>query len=351
MGKPSAWIVGETKERGRYRFFSVSALEAIRASDGHPHTFYRIDCDDWVNVVALTADDEFVMVHQYRVGSASVTLEIPGGVIDPEESPRDAAARELLEETGYAPEQLVEIGRISPNPALYSNRLYTYLALGCRKVADLANDEAEETVVELVPRADLPGRVASGEVGHALVLAALHWLSLYRGDVTIRAVRAHELEHILAIESAAGRKFASVGLPSDLGGLAETEVAQAQSEGLLWAATAPSDGSIVGFGLAWQRADALHLREVDVLPSHAGRGIGRRLVEHACALARQRRLSRLTLTTFRDVPWNAPWYRRLGFTEVADCEAPGWLTQIRRDEDAHGLGHWPRVIMQRELLA
>ena len=91
-----------------------------------------------------------------------------------------AAARELLEETGYRAAQVVPIGTTNPNPALFGNRLHSYLGLDVERVAEIRNDASEETVVELVSQAELRRIVRAGGVDHALVLAALQLLDLHR---------------------------------------------------------------------------------------------------------------------------------------------------------------------------
>lgn len=179
MRKPRGWAIEAVHPLADYRVFSVCGLQARRDEDGLPYTFYRIDAADWVNVIALTTDERVILVHQYRLGAGRVTLEIPGGVVDEGESAEAAATRELLEETGFVAETMLAIGSINPNPALYANTLHTFLATGCRRVSDVRNDHAEETIVELVPRDDLRRRIAGGEVDHALVLTALHWWSLH----------------------------------------------------------------------------------------------------------------------------------------------------------------------------
>ena len=121
-----------------------------------------------------------VLIRQWRYGIQASTLEIPGGMVDPGESPAAAAARELREETGYAPDGVSELGTVNPNPALFGNRLHTFLARGARPVAPICNEGTEETVVELVAEGELRRLVRGGTVDHALVVSALHLLDLAR---------------------------------------------------------------------------------------------------------------------------------------------------------------------------
>lgn len=177
---PPAWEVVGREPLQDCRVFRVerALVRSPRGADTHP--FYTIEAEGWVNVVATTAAGELVMVRQWRHGARQVTLEIPGGAIDPGESPEAAALRELLEETGFAAGRVRPLGAVNPNPALFGNRVYTYLAENCEHVSEVRNGPREETWVELVPERELPARLRAGQIDHALVIAALHWWRLHR---------------------------------------------------------------------------------------------------------------------------------------------------------------------------
>jgi len=178
---PPPWELVETEHLQDCRVFRVSRSRARSPRTGAAHDFFRIDAEDWVNVVALTERDELVLVRQFRHGARATTLEIPGGMVDPGESPRDAALRELLEETGYAPRDardVAAVGAVNPNPALFGNRVHTFVVRGCARIAAIANEGAEETRVELLPREHLHAAVVAGEIDHALVLAGLYFFEL-----------------------------------------------------------------------------------------------------------------------------------------------------------------------------
>jgi 8-oxo-dGTP pyrophosphatase MutT (NUDIX family) len=133
---------------------------------------------DWVNVIALTPDDQVVLIEQYRDGLDRIALEIPGGMIDPGESPEQAGVRELREESGFAGDSVELLGMVHPNPAFMTNRAYTVLVRGAREVGELQQDEGEDIAVRVVPFADIPELVRSGAISHTLVIAAFYLLNL-----------------------------------------------------------------------------------------------------------------------------------------------------------------------------
>jgi 8-oxo-dGTP pyrophosphatase MutT (NUDIX family) len=170
--KPQPWITLGTEVLGTYPIFELSRSLQRSPLTGREHHFLKLECPDWVNVIAVTPQFDMVLVEQYRHGTDTVTLEIPGGAVDPGESPHDTAARELEEETGYRPAKLVEIGCVDPNPAFLSNRCWTFLALGCRGDGEIRPDPSEEIEVALVPLADFGRLIDRGRITHSLVIAA-----------------------------------------------------------------------------------------------------------------------------------------------------------------------------------
>lgn len=149
--------------------FTVSRL----SYEGFERDFFVFGCPDWCNVVAVTDEGKVVLVWQYRFGTDAMSLEVPGGVIDPGESPESAARRELREETGYDATSFELLSVVEPNPALQGNRCWTYLARGAKHVAPTEWDAEEELETVLLGEDDLGAAIDDGHVTHALVVVAL----------------------------------------------------------------------------------------------------------------------------------------------------------------------------------
>jgi 8-oxo-dGTP pyrophosphatase MutT (NUDIX family) len=156
------------------------------------HDFYVIEAPDWINVIPVTKSGAVVLIELYRHGSGEVSLEIPGGMVDPGEEPPNTAARELLEETGYEAREVVLLGRTRPNPAIQDNWLHTFLARDVEHRSEPSDDGTEQTRVRLVPLEQIPALIEEGQITHSLVITSFHLLGLsgagrLRGEAAGRA--------------------------------------------------------------------------------------------------------------------------------------------------------------------
>lgn len=177
------WTTIASKPMGNFRVFSVRTVTKRSPRNGQDHDFFVIDSVNWVNVVALTPDRQIVMVEQYRQGTDTVELEVPGGMIDAgDASPEVAGSRELREETGYEGEPAQIIGRVFPNPAIMSNTCFTVLLNNCQLTAATHFDQTEDLITRLIPIDEVPAMVACGKIRHCLVVAALSHFEHWRKD-------------------------------------------------------------------------------------------------------------------------------------------------------------------------
>jgi len=146
-------------------------------------TFYIVDAPEWINILALTDDNQILLVEQYRYGIEEPTLEIPGGVSDEGEDPIEAARRELLEETGYVSDQWSSLGKVSSNPAFMTNATHFFLAEGCKWQDEQNLDYHEYIHLHRIPVEHFLDHVSSGIIHHSLVVAAVAKLLLKRPDL------------------------------------------------------------------------------------------------------------------------------------------------------------------------
>ncbi len=157
------WLFRLRRERYRSR------------ASGRSHDFYVLHLADAVNVIALTTDHELILVRQFRAGSGRDSLETPGGLLDPGEDVKEAGARELLEETGYAGDPPRLLGSLWSVPSLLSSKITTIVVTNARRVAETRLDPGEEVEVVLAPAREVPAMIRRGEIDHALVVAGLLW--------------------------------------------------------------------------------------------------------------------------------------------------------------------------------
>lgn len=169
---------------------------------------------------------------------------------------------------------------------------------------------------------------------------------------TIEAATLEDVEACCLIECEAARAFRDVGLDAAyaLPGVPRAAIRQAISDRMLWMARWRDPDMPVGFALARYVDGQMHLHELDVLPRFQQQGVGEALVLHLLGWAHQEGLSRVTLLTFQDVPWNAPFYRRLGFETLAETERGPQFIRLVRHEHMIGLPDIaPRVALMFRL--
>lgn len=165
------WKVLDRGQAQDFGIFRTRRQLAAHPSVEAPQRFSVIESEDFVNIIALTESDRVVLVRQFRHGTESVTLEIPGGIVDPGETHGAAAERELREETGYDAQTWIKLGDVLPNPAIMNNHCSTWLALDARRVDTPSPDGTEVIETEEVPLAEIADKIAEGTIQHALVLA------------------------------------------------------------------------------------------------------------------------------------------------------------------------------------
>lgn len=137
--------------------------------------YYVMDLPDWVHMIPLTSKGQVILVQQYRHATGEITFEFPGGTThSPTEDSGLAALRELREETGYTSEEIIRVGQLSPNPALQSNRIHTYVAFDCKEFGSQELDPFELIDVHLFSLGELDQMILQGQFSHALMVAGYH---------------------------------------------------------------------------------------------------------------------------------------------------------------------------------
>jgi 8-oxo-dGTP pyrophosphatase MutT (NUDIX family) len=153
--------------------FDVITTKCLSPKDNQEKNFFCLKAPLWVNILPITDDDQVILVNQYRHGTKVFSLELPGGVVEPGQTPLQTAKRELMEETGYSAADFSLLCELKPNPALFGNTIYTYLAAGAKKVGPTHFDENEDIEISLANLEELSAMIIDGRIDHALMVAAI----------------------------------------------------------------------------------------------------------------------------------------------------------------------------------
>lgn len=184
FSKPG-WETLKDKKVYETPIFSLHQKKMRPGGEDNPADFYVLEAPEWINVIALTDDQQIVLVEQYRHGVDTITLEIPGGMADPGEDPIEAAKRELSEETGFSTSDWHSFGKVSSNPAILTNYTHLYFAENCEKTAPQQTDGHEDIKVHVLPLKDFYDLVENGDIHHSIVVAAVAKLLLKRPELRI----------------------------------------------------------------------------------------------------------------------------------------------------------------------
>jgi 8-oxo-dGTP pyrophosphatase MutT (NUDIX family) len=168
------WTTVESKYISKHKWMTLRQ-DICRMPDGTiVDPYFVLEFPPWCNVVALTEDEQVVMVRQYRHGIKKTLLELPCGYVDAEDaSPLTAMKRELREETGYTGEEFIETGQLSPNPANHDNITHCFLATDVRKVSEPKLDDSEQIEVVLIPLKSLLHMIEKGEIIQSLHISSV----------------------------------------------------------------------------------------------------------------------------------------------------------------------------------
>jgi len=154
-----------------------------RSPEGKIRTFSVIECPDWVNVIPVLEGPEgrqFLMVHQWRYGSAELSVEFPGGILEEGETPEEGAGRELQEETAFMAGSLIKLGSVRPNPAIMSNTVHFYLAENLIPLSGQNLDEDEFVDVLRINEKEVIANMGKPPYIHSLSAAALMFFLTYK---------------------------------------------------------------------------------------------------------------------------------------------------------------------------
>ncbi len=181
------WKVLERKPLEDHRIFKIHTKTVLSPRTGAAMEVKALSLRDWVLTLPVTVEGDVVMVRQYRHGIEGICLELPGGLIDPEDpSPEAAARRELEEETGYAAPDFVQLGSCFPQPAMLNNRCFFVLAREADLVGSPQPDQGEDIEVVRFPLNEIPGMIQGGLISNGMVQLAFYAYFMNYGASALR---------------------------------------------------------------------------------------------------------------------------------------------------------------------
>ena len=176
------WEVLNSKYVLNDKWLKVRADDCRTADGVDISPYYVLEFPDWIGVIALTDDNEVVVIRQYRHGIKETILELPGGAIDAADASREAGVRrELQEETGYGVESLVEIGSLASNPVKYNNHVHFFIGKGARRISEPSPEPTEQIEVLLMPLDEVFEAAHRGDFPHPHHVSALFFATKYLG--------------------------------------------------------------------------------------------------------------------------------------------------------------------------
>jgi len=173
------WTILKRRMIADYRLFQIEKKKVKSPRTGAAMDVQAIHFPDWVVVLPITSDQTVVMIHQYRHGNEKICLELPGGLVDPDDdSPETTVHRELLEETGYRSKRIVKIGETYPQPAILSNRCIFYLANDVKQVGAMSLDAGEDISLVHIPIDAILSKIKRREIDNAMTILAFsyYWM-------------------------------------------------------------------------------------------------------------------------------------------------------------------------------
>jgi ADP-ribose pyrophosphatase len=178
------WQIERSEDVADCRIFTVRRDWSRIPGTDRSGSFYVLNSPHWVNILPVTPDCAVLFVSQFRHGTQEITLETPGGLIEPGETPEQAAERELREETGYSARSFRLLGQTDANPAFMTNSFTAVLAEDAVQTDPTAWDEHEELAPRLVPIDELPQLISSGAIRNTYSMLPLCWFLLDRAGIT-----------------------------------------------------------------------------------------------------------------------------------------------------------------------